>query len=45
WRLGTRNEERGITSGVHTPTFDVDESSLQVGSGLMAWLALEELRG
>jgi len=45
YRLGTRNEERGITSGVHTPTFDVDESSLQVGSGLMAWLALEELRG
>ncbi|MEL6534747.1 MAG: M20 family metallopeptidase [Bacteroidota bacterium] len=44
YRLGTRNEERGITSGVHTPTFDVDESSLQVGSGLMAWLALQELK-
>jgi metal-dependent amidase/aminoacylase/carboxypeptidase family protein len=30
-------------SGVHTPTFDVDEASLEIGSGLMAWLALKEL--
>jgi metal-dependent amidase/aminoacylase/carboxypeptidase family protein len=39
YRLGTRNEERGITSNVHTPTFDVDESALEIGAGLMAWLA------
>jgi amidohydrolase len=44
YRLGTRNEARGIVSGVHTPTFDVDESSLEIGAGLMAWLALEELK-
>ncbi|MGV3587615.1 MAG: M20 metallopeptidase family protein [Adhaeribacter sp.] len=44
YRLGTRNEERGITSSVHTPTFDVDEASLQTGMGLMTWLALEELK-
>ncbi len=44
YRLGTRNEERGIVSGVHTPTFDVDESSLTIGPGLMAWLALSELK-
>ncbi|MDB5261553.1 MAG: N-acyl-L-amino acid amidohydrolase, partial [Adhaeribacter sp.] len=44
YRLGTRNEARGITSSVHTPTFDVDENSLQTGMGLMAWLALEELK-
>jgi amidohydrolase len=43
YRLGIRNEEKGIISGVHTPTFDIDESSLQVGSGLMAWLTLQEL--
>lgn len=43
YRLGIRNEERGIISGVHTPTFDIDESALQVGSGLMAWLAVQEL--
>jgi amidohydrolase len=45
YRLGVRNEARGITSGVHTPTFDVDEKSLEIGSGLMAWLALKELEG
>jgi amidohydrolase len=44
YRLGTRNEEKGIISGVHTPTFDIDESALAIGPGLMAWLALEELR-
>lgn len=43
YRLGTRNEERGITSPVHTPTFDVDESSLEVSTGLMAYLALKQL--
>lgn len=44
YRLGIRNEEKGIVSGVHTPTFDIDETSLQTGTGLMAWLALEELK-
>ena len=44
YRLGIRNEERGIVSGVHTPTFDIDEKALQTGSGLMAWLAKEELK-
>jgi amidohydrolase len=43
YRLGVRNEAKGITSGVHTPTFDIDESSLETGSGLMAWLAVSEL--
>jgi amidohydrolase len=43
YRLGTRNEERGITSGVHTPTFDIDEAALETGSGLMAWIAVQEL--
>lgn len=43
YRLGTRNEEKGITSGVHTPTFDIDENALEVGAGLMAWLAIKEL--
>lgn len=43
YRLGTRNESRGIISGVHTPTFDIDETALEIGPGLMAWLAVEEL--
>lgn len=43
YRLGTRNEARGITSYVHTPTFDIDEDALRIGPGLMAWMALQEL--
>ncbi len=43
YRLGTRNQEMGITSGVHTPTFDIDENALNHGPGLMAWLAITEL--
>lgn len=43
YRLGTRNEARGIVSAVHTPTFDIDEAALETGCGLMAWLAVNEL--
>jgi len=43
YRLGTGNAARGITSPIHTNTFDVDEGSLEVGSGLMAWMALSRL--
>ena len=44
YRLGTRNESRGITSSVHTPTFDIEEESLKIGAGLMSYLAVKELR-
>jgi amidohydrolase len=43
YRLGTRNESKGITSYVHTPTFDIDEDALKIGPGLMAWMAVTEL--
>lgn len=43
YRLGTRNDGKGITSGVHTPTFDIDEKALEVGMGLMSWIAINEL--
>lgn len=43
YRLGTRNEAKGITAGVHTPTFDIDEDALEIGAGLMAFLAVSEL--
>lgn len=43
YRLGTRNDAKGITSYVHTPTFDIDEDALDIGPGLMAWMALKEL--
>ena len=44
YRLGTRNEEKGIVSSVHNPTFDIDENALVIGSGLMAYLAICELK-
>jgi len=44
YRLGIRNEEMGIISNLHTPTFNVDEKSLETGMGVMAWLALKELK-
>jgi len=43
YRLGTGNKSKGITSPVHTDTFDVDESCLSLSTGLMSWLALKEL--
>lgn len=43
YRLGTRNEAKGITSSVHTPTFDIDENALAISTGLMAYIALKRL--
>lgn len=43
YRLGTGNTTKGITSGVHTSTFDIDEEALKIGSGLLAWLTLQNL--
>jgi amidohydrolase len=38
YRLGVRNEKKGITHNVHTPLFNVDESAIEIGMGMMAWL-------
>lgn len=43
YRLGIRNESKGIVHNLHTSKFDVDESSLETGAGLMAWMALKNL--
>jgi amidohydrolase len=43
YRLGVGNKSKGITSNLHTSTFNVDESSIETGMGLMAWLAINEL--
>jgi amidohydrolase len=43
YRLGIRNENRGIVHNLHTDRFDVDESSLEIGAGLMAWMAVRGL--
>lgn len=44
YRLGTGNVEKGIVHNLHTDRFDVDESSLETGAGLMAWLAVNSLK-
>lgn len=36
FRLGTGNKARGITAGVHTPTFNIDESAIETGMAMMA---------
>jgi amidohydrolase len=38
YRLGVMNTEKGITSGVHTPTFNIDENAIEIGMGMMAWM-------
>lgn len=38
FRLGAGNKAKGITSGVHTPTFNIDENAIGIGMGMMAWL-------
>ena len=38
YRLGVRNEAKGIIHNVHTPKFDIDERAIETGIGMMAWL-------
>ena len=43
YRLGIRNEQKGIVSNLHSGRFDVDEQCLRTGMGLMAWIAVNRL--
>jgi hippurate hydrolase len=38
YRLGTGNKQKGITAGVHTPHFNIDENAIEIGIGMMTWL-------
>jgi metal-dependent amidase/aminoacylase/carboxypeptidase family protein len=40
YRIGVMNESKGITSSVHTPTFNIDESAIEMGMGMMAWFGV-----
>jgi amidohydrolase len=42
YRLGTANKEKGITHGLHTSRFNIDENALEIGMGLMAFFATED---
>jgi len=36
FRLGVGNIKKGISIGVHTPTFNIDENAIEIGMGMMA---------
>lgn len=36
YRLGVRNEDKGITYGVHHPKFNIDDEALKIGVQMMA---------
>lgn len=40
FRLGTGNKSLGITHGVHTPYFDIDERAISIGAGLLAAISI-----
>jgi amidohydrolase len=39
FRLGVRNEEKGIIQGVHNSKFDIDEEALRIGVEMMSLIA------
>lgn len=39
YRLGAGNAAKGITANVHTPVFNIDERAIEIGMGMMTWLA------
>lgn len=43
YRLGIRNKGDNTTSGLHTSTFNIDESAIETSIGLMSWIAIKEL--
>lgn len=43
YRMGVRNKQKGITSSLHTTTFDIDEEAIIHGMGNLAWLAFSFL--
>tara|TARA_B110000459_G_C16623517_1_gene503359 strand:- start:1048 stop:2241 length:1194 start_codon:yes stop_codon:yes gene_type:complete len=43
YRLGIKNKADNITPGLHTSTFNIDESAIETSIGLMSWIAIKEL--
>ena len=43
YRIGVANKEKGITSAIHTATFDIDERALLTSIGLTSEIALDSL--
>ena len=43
YRLGIKNNQNKTTPGLHTSTFNIDESAIETSIGLMSWIAIKEL--
>jgi metal-dependent amidase/aminoacylase/carboxypeptidase family protein len=43
WWLGAGTADQGCISGLHSPTFTINEQILPIGSALMAWVAYKFL--
>ncbi len=43
YRVGVMNKEKGIMSGVHTPTFNIDEDAIETGMGFMAFVGVNAM--
>jgi amidohydrolase len=43
YRIGTSLSGK-FSAGLHTSAFDIDETMLESGSGLMAWIAIQQLQ-
>jgi amidohydrolase len=41
--LGTGNAAKNTLSSLHTPTFNIDEDTLCLSTGLMAYITLKQL--
>lgn len=44
FRLGVRNEARGLVHGVHSSRFDLDEDALPIGAAALARVAADYMR-
>ena len=44
YRLGVGNKSEGIENSVHHPQFNIDEKALENGMGLMAYIAIAQLK-
>ena len=43
YRLGIKDKIDNRSSGLHTSTFNIDESAIETSIGLMSWIAIKEL--
>ncbi len=45
FRLGVKNEDKGIVNTVHTDTFDIDEAALEIGENVFVRFILDNMNG